>query len=164
MSERNRRAEQLRKSFDETFTRPPYQAPAQTDMLMVTVGGTDRAVRLGQITRVARNPGTVPVPALAASFIGVAGMRGAVLPVFSLASLLGLDATTHDWLLIVQGSAQQESIAFSCEAVRGYVQVKSSSAPEGEVVTVGNQHLPVIDLYSLRAQLEIAPRSKNANG
>lgn len=164
MSERGGRAERLRKSFDEIFARPPEIPPAQTDMLLVTVGETVRAVRLEQISRVARNPGTVRVPARAEAFVGVAGLRGTVLPVFSLAALLGLPAVNSDWLLIVQGNNQQDALAFACESVQGYVRVAVTGEKISGVVNFGGENYSVVDLYALRTRLEIATRSNDANG
>jgi purine-binding chemotaxis protein CheW len=157
-------AELLRKNFDDTFAHAPAVASPQAEMLVFSVGGSDRAVRLGQIASVSRNPGTVAIPARAEAFLGVAGMRGAVVPVFSLAELLGVPDTGSDWLLMVRGGTTQETIAFACEAIRGYVRVEEDKNRTAEVVKVGTEYYPVVDLHALRERLELATRSKNGNG
>ncbi len=160
----NRRTEQMRRAFDETFARAAEPAHDQTDMLLVSVGGQDRAIRLHQISKVARNPGIVRVPARAEGFLGVAGIRGAVLPVFSLSTLTGVGEGEPHWLLIVGGNATQDAMAFACEAVRGYVRVNGKDEVGRDIVQVGTANYALIDLEKLQGRLKLAARSKNEHG
>jgi chemotaxis signal transduction protein len=99
----------------------------------------------------------VPLPSRRPELIGVVGIRGSLLPVYSLAALLGY--RTHPvssrWLALSRGG---EPVGFAFEEFEGFVGVLKKdvhAAEEGnarrhvrEVARVGNLTRPVVDISS----------------
>jgi len=82
---------EMRRQFDESFARPrPHHLPAGESMLAIVVRGEPFAVRLAETAGLAALEGKIlPVPSEAKELLGLIGHRGTVVPVFSLAALLG---------------------------------------------------------------------------
>jgi len=158
-------AASLKRQFDESFTRPiAGEAPPAAGIIGVRIGGDRYAVRAGEVRDIARSQGVTPVPSGARGLLGIAGLRGRVVPVFDLAELLGYPglARAPAWLLL-HGAA--EPIAFAVEHFDGYSVVAKGDvyAAEGggiarahvvEVARVGSATRPVIRLESMRRELE----------
>ena len=84
------RVEELRAAFDAVFAEPPPAPAGQTDdFLTVEVGTDSYALRLTEMDGVHRAPQLTPLPGAPALLLGIAAVRGRVVPVFDLASLLG---------------------------------------------------------------------------
>jgi chemotaxis signal transduction protein len=84
------RVEELRAAFDAVFAEPPPAFAGQTDdFLTVEVGTDSYALRLAEMDGVHRAPRLTPLPGTPGLLLGVATVRGRVVPVFDLASLLG---------------------------------------------------------------------------
>ncbi len=85
------RAAELRRAFDETFAAPPQTHDAALEqMLAITIQGERYAIRVSGISGLAVPKGKVlPVPSSVPELLGLTGIRGTVVPVFSLAWLLG---------------------------------------------------------------------------
>lgn len=118
---------ELRRHFDSSFALPlTASAPDLEDVLLVRVGGDGYAIRLRELAGlVARRP-IVPVPSPASGLLGLAGIRGEIVPVFGLSSLLGYgdDAETPPWLVL---SAGPGSLAFGFFAFEGFVRLPKAS-------------------------------------
>lgn len=106
-------SERLRQEFDQAFSRPPAAAGAALEaVLAVTIRQTPFALRLNEIAGlfvdrpVTRLPGPFP------DLLGVAGFRGAVVPVFDLGALLGYPPTTSTRWLVVTDRASPTALAF----------------------------------------------------
>ena len=85
-----RRAIELRDAFDRSFALPPLEETHEIDdLLAVRVSRDLYAIRLRDINGVVARRTIVPVPAAAPGLLGVAGIRGDIVPVFSLSSFLG---------------------------------------------------------------------------
>ncbi len=110
-----RLAEALRAAFDEGFTRPTANAPAATlDLLAVEIAGQAYALRVAELQQIAACHAPVAIPSDAPALLGLVGVRGAVLPVFSLAVLLGHAAATASpaWMVIVDAGGEAIALAF----------------------------------------------------
>ena len=81
----------MRAAFDRAFAEPPIadREPA-VDLLAIRVGATHLALRLEDVAEIATDRVIVPVPSDAATLIGLAGMRGVIVAVHHLGSLLGV--------------------------------------------------------------------------
>ena len=87
----DRRLAELRESFDRGFALPPADASRAGDAFLIVRAGDgavrDLAGRASWAWRVDRK--IVPLPLQVPGLLGLAGLRGQLTPVFSLASLLG---------------------------------------------------------------------------
>jgi len=106
-SKLNDKAAEMRRLFDASFacSRPPHLT-APERMLAISVGGEAFAVRVTETSGLAALEGEIlPVPSDAPELLGLIGRRGAVVPVFSLAALLGCPSHDRDpkWLLFCRG-------------------------------------------------------------
>src|ERR1039458_7695948 len=84
------KAAALRQAFDQSFALPPPPASQEVeDLLAIRVAGNPYAIRLRDIAGIVAGRKVVPVPAVRLDLLGLAGIRGGVVPVFGLASILG---------------------------------------------------------------------------
>ena len=83
-------SQRLRLDFDQAYAQP--QAPRAQDgegLLAIALGGEPYAIRVAEIARLAAGRPLAPLPSAAASFMGLAGLRGELLPAWDLGALLG---------------------------------------------------------------------------
>jgi purine-binding chemotaxis protein CheW len=115
------RATALRREFDRSFIEPPrVDVGTKEDLLAVRLGAQDFAIRLLEIAGLFADKKITPVPSANAAMLGIAGFRGAIVPVYDLQNLLGLAASrTSRWLVIAAGAP----VAFSFEAFEGWLRV-----------------------------------------
>jgi chemotaxis signal transduction protein len=106
------RAAALRLAFDRGFAEPLRPGTDLSEALIaIRVGGERYAMRLGEIAGLFADKKVTPVPGGDASLIGIAGFRGAIVPVYGLAALLGqASAQRPRWLVIA--SAAPVALAF----------------------------------------------------
>lgn len=135
------KAAELRRHFDASFALAlTASSPDLEDVLLVRVGGDGYALRLRELAGlVARRP-IVPVPSPAPGLLGLAGIRGEIVPVFGLSSLLGYgdDAQTPPWLVL---SAAPGSLAFGFSAFEGFVRLPRASLHAAEGVAAARPYL-----------------------
>lgn len=119
------RVVELRRAFDQTFAARPAEASrGHVDLLALRVGGDPYVVFLRDVSGILRAPRIASVPGAPADVIGVAGVRGSVVPVFALASLLGQTVQEPPrWLLTCD---IDEPLAFAVAAIDGYLQLPDS--------------------------------------
>lgn len=86
----NGRALDLRRAFDASFASPqaPPAAGAEA-FLLIRAGGDRCALRIRDVAQLTVDRPVTPVPSRRPELLGLAGLRGAVVPAFSLARLLG---------------------------------------------------------------------------
>ena len=96
------RAAELRSAFDGGFAEPiVLDATVKADLLAIRVGAEACALRLNEISGLLVDKKITRVPGGAPALLGIAGFRGAIMPVFNLQSLLGRStAATPRWLVI----------------------------------------------------------------
>lgn len=126
------RAPALRSAFDRTFSEPPALAAAITeDLLAVSISGDAYALRVSELSGLVSNRKVVAVPTRALHLLGVAGVRGALVPVYGLAGLLGYDAARSPapWLALC---GRQDPVALAFEQLEGFLRV-----PRADLYPVG---------------------------
>lgn len=161
MSEDTRRAstvEALRAAFDAAFAAPP-RGPRRdlVPLLAIRAGGDPVAVRVLETAGLFPAKVIVPAPSRRPELLGVCGHRGAVLPVFSLARLLGRaeGGEASRWMLL---AGREERVALAFAALEGHVLVSPSALQraggEGvghlaEIVEIEGAGRPVVSIPSL---------------
>jgi chemotaxis signal transduction protein len=101
------RAFEMRAAFDRSFAEPARteQEPLQ-DFLAIRVGSDPYAIRLADITGLFTDRPITRLPSADPAFIGIAGVRGAVVPVYDLGAFLGYpQEEAPRWLLLVGANA-----------------------------------------------------------
>jgi chemotaxis signal transduction protein len=113
------RAAALRTDFDRSFAAPPrVDTATKLDLLAVRVGGEPCAIRLSDIAGLFADRRVTRIPGSNAALLGIAGFRGAVLPVYTLHALLGHPGTqTPRWLVI----AAAAPVALAFDAFEGHL-------------------------------------------
>ncbi len=128
---------ELRSAFDRAYaTMPSTQGIEQAEhLLAIRVAGDGYAIRVGEMTGLANDRKIHALPSTIPELLGVAGIRGALVPIYSLASLLGYnrEAEQTRWLALC-GSKEPLGLAFA--GFEGYFQVPAThvyaAGPESE--------------------------------
>ena len=115
------RATELRLAFDRGFAQPiELGATAKTDLLAIRVGAEACVIRLSEIAGLFVDKKITRIPGSAPALLGVAGFRGAIMPVFNLQSLLARStAATPRWLVIAAGAP----VALAFDAFEGQMRL-----------------------------------------
>lgn len=121
----NRLAE-LRRAFDGTFAEAP--SPDSGDLagfLGVHVGGDAYACALDAIVGLFADKKVVPMPSVVPELLGIAGIRGAIVPVYSLRGLLGypVERECPRWLALARSD---DPVGLAFEQFAGYLQIRPS--------------------------------------
>ena len=121
------KAAQLRQAFDRTFALPPSRASVQVeDLLAIRLAGDPYAIRLCDIAEIVTDRGIVPVPAVTPDLLGLAGIRGGIVPVFGLSSILGYgpESVSPRWMVLC---GSEEPIALALSEFEGYLRLPRSA-------------------------------------
>lgn len=124
--ERNKAA-QLRQAFDHSFALPPSaDSPEVQDLLMIRVAGDPYAIRLLDITEIVTGRSVVSVPTIKPGLLGLAGIRGGIVPVFCLSSILGYGPASGSprWMVLC---GAEEPIALAFSDFEGYLRLPTSA-------------------------------------
>jgi chemotaxis signal transduction protein len=115
------RSEELRRAFDRSFAAPAHVDTAPTeDLLAIRTGSEAGAIRLSEIVGLFADKKITRVPSQVAALLGVAGFRGAIVPVYDLHILIGHPMTkTARWLVIASGAP----VAFAFEVFDGHLRI-----------------------------------------
>ena len=148
----------LRLTFDRSFAeRPSPESAAEEDFLAIRLGAAAHAIRLSQIDGLVADKPIVGVPSGAGALLGIAGFRGAIVPVYDLQTLLGYPRVeTPRWLVMMSGAA----VAFAFDAFESHLRVPrdailSREAGDGpgqfvrQVFTDGDLTRSIVDLPSV---------------
>lgn len=123
---------EMRRAFDDSFAHPPaVSAVEQEDFLGIRVAGTSYALRLLETTSLGARLRILPLPSSYPEFLGLAGLQGELLPIYSLAGLLGHGPEPEEarWVAFC-GRTERLGLAFG--GLDGYLRV-----PRSEVCTLG---------------------------
>ena len=121
------KAAELRQAFDLSFALPPPQASQEVeDLLTIRVAGDAYAIRLRDIAGIVAGRRVVPVPAVTLDLLGLAGIRGDVVSVFGLASILGYGQAPGSprWMILC---GAEEPIALAFSDFEGYLRLPKRS-------------------------------------
>ncbi|BDG08803.1 chemotaxis protein CheW [Anaeromyxobacter paludicola] len=147
-------AARLRAEFDASFAVPPPEPSRDlVPLLLLRAGGQRLAARLQAVRGLVRLGAVTPVPSRRPEFLGIAGLRGEILPVFQLGRLLGLAAGGAPRWMVLAGA---ERVGLAFDDFDGYVQVAPSDlqpaaggGPLPEVARLPDRPAPVLDLAHL---------------
>jgi len=158
------RAAELRREFDRAFAEPARAeaVEAPVPLLALRAGADSCLVRLSDMQGLLARPTIVPLPGPLPELLGLTGVRGALLPVFSLAALRGQAAggAVPPWMIVVEADGP---VGLAFEEMLGYVTLKrsevaslprGSGAAETQAARVGDTLRPLIDVSSLVAELK----------
>lgn len=153
----SRHLAQLRADFDRSFAAAPAQAPDEVPFLLLQVGADRVAVRLQDVSGLVACGRIVPVPSRAPTLLGIAGIRGAIVPIFSLARVLGQqrEAARPRWVLLCGteplglGFAEIEGQVGVAPAGLREVRAEGRSPHVSHVVAVANGIRPLLSIASI---------------
>lgn len=157
-------ARALRADFVRSFASPVVDAvPDTVDLLAIRVAGVSYALRMDDIAEVSAQRRVVPVPTSDKTLLGLAGIRGVVVPVYSLAMVLehAPSELGSAWFAIHMG---KERIALAFDLLERYVRVPRASlhaiteaAPAehiSAIVRLDDAQRAVIDIPSIVRAIE----------
>jgi chemotaxis signal transduction protein len=117
----------LRGAFDTSFAQAAaLAAPVQEDMLAIGAGDVDLALPLAGITRLEPRRRLATLNGGAPALLGLCGVRGQLVPVFSLAHLVGAKkhAIGDPWVVLV---GAQAPIGLAFDRFEGFLRVDTRS-------------------------------------
>ena len=139
------KAAQLRQAFDCTFALPPSLAsPEVEDLVTIRVAGDPYAIRLLDIAEIVTERRVVSVPSVTPDLLGLAGIRGGIVPVFGLSSILGYgpEPGSPRWMILC-GSEDPIALAFS--EYEGYLRLPTSALHSDENFHTTGKHLKYVN-------------------
>jgi len=135
------KAAELRRAFDLSFAVPPPLSSQEVeDLLAIRVAGDPYAIRLRDIAGIVAGRGVVPVPAVTIDLLGLVGIRGGVVPVFGLSTILGYGqaAGAPRWMILC---GAEESIALAFSDFEGFLRLPKSSLHADENLRATRQYV-----------------------
>ncbi len=137
---------ELRRAFDAGFAASPPTPEDRVDLLLIRVGQDSLALRVAELSGVALCPRLEPVPQATPQpgLVGLAGLRGALVPVYALAALLGNAGTCSAgrWLALC-GTREPLGLAF--DELQGFLRLPRSRL-HGEVADTDDGVVPLVDV------------------
>jgi purine-binding chemotaxis protein CheW len=164
MSESSTTVLELRRAFDAAFAIEPAAAPDEILLMAVRAGARSCAVRVSDLAGVVRFSGAAPFPTGEPAFLGIAVVRGATVPVYDLAAILGegVDRVPR-WLLLAAGT---DHVALAFDELEGYLRVRTedlvtaaaadggASEPRSQVVRDGGGMRPLVSVPAVLQRLK----------
>ena len=119
------RGQELRLAFDRSFAAPAHLDTAvRENLLAIRSGSQMLALRLSEIGGLFADKKITRIPARTATLLGIAGFRGAILPVYDLGMLLGqAKGKASRWLVI----AASAPIALAFEGFDGHLRISKDA-------------------------------------
>lgn len=106
----------MREAFDQSFAQRPIEDPPHETLLAISVVGDPYAIRIADILGLHADRHIVALPSARRAFLGVAGFRGVIAPVYDLAAMLGYTRTRPAMPRWIVSLRHSESIAFAFDA------------------------------------------------
>jgi purine-binding chemotaxis protein CheW len=154
-------ADEMRDAFDAAFASAPAGSIGETDdLLLVGAGHAEVALRLREVAGLFVDVPVTPLPGATRGLLGIAGFRGAAVPVYHLGTLIGAaSGALARWVALTGGA---EAVAFAFERFDGHARVASSAIdsttdPQGrarEIATLDDRRRPIVGLASVVERLE----------
>jgi chemotaxis signal transduction protein len=136
------KVEELRRVFDQARA-APFSAGVEErteDLLAIRVSRDAYAIRMSEISGLATGRNIVAFPSPIPELLGVAGIRGTLVPVYSLAMLLGYNAETERTRrLVLCGTKDPVALVFS--DFEGYVRVSVTQLYAAEQKDIARTHV-----------------------
>ncbi len=133
---------ELRGVFDQARAAPfSSGAEEQTEnLLAIRVSRDAYAIKVTEISGLATDRKIVAFPSSISELLGVAGIRGVLVPVYSLAALLGYDAEAGQvrWLALC---GTEEPFALALGEFEGYMRVPRAQLYSAEQKDVARTHV-----------------------
>jgi chemotaxis signal transduction protein len=154
---------ELRRAFDQTFAAPPAAGTEGVERLIVIrLSGESFVLRADQTTGLFKARRIVPIPSRIPELLGLAGIRGTVVPVFDLSAILQLQSrgSIPVWLVLA-GRDLPIALAFDelerqVELSRASLYADESPVPRRHVqllARIGSSAHPVIDIPSILEEI-----------
>lgn len=128
---------ELRRGFDETWAAPFREAAEdQPDSLLaMRVSGDAYAIKVGEIAGLVTGRKIVSLPGPIPELLGLAGVRGTLVPVYSLKAVLGYGSDDEQprWLALC---GPEECFAVAFHEFEGYLRIA-----RGELYPVEQKHV-----------------------
>lgn len=148
----------LRAEFDNAFARAADAThPAADGFLHVRVGGDGYALRVLEFEEITRAARVVPLPSSDPAFVGLTSLRGAMVPVFSPAVLLGYPSPAVPGSWLARCRHAEGMIAFAFEATEGFTRTAPYSRPFSEG---GGAVRPLLRVADLLAEIDTRASSR----
>jgi len=155
------RLEELHRAFDLGFSEPmrPREAEPE-DLLAIEVAGHPYALRIRELLGLFVERRITPLPAAPVELLGLAAVRGELVAVYDLASLLGYGRGQDPQFLVV---GRGQSVAYAFATLQGHTRVAKSEIATSEharepwlneVVREAGQTRPIIELSGISAAIE----------
>jgi chemotaxis signal transduction protein len=157
------RAADLRRAFDDGFAAPRRgRFEGTEDLITFEIFGDGYAVPVGAVTGIAELQRLVHVPSRSPYLLGLAAVRGTLVPVYDLAGLLGYPQRgDHARRMVLCGSEERLALAlgnFSGHASfpkTGHLDaVRDGRVHIARVVVIGGVVRAVIDVASIVAAIK----------
>jgi len=157
------RAVEMRRAFDESFAVPSVAGAIDVEnVVIIEVGALKLACRIGQVKRFDADRKVVPLAGTEPALVGIAGIRGRLVPVFNLARLLGVASGGASRWLALCGA--EDTVALAFDRLVGFVRARRDDvcalearvgAPSHvkELLRVGTESHHILDVDSVLAQL-----------
>jgi purine-binding chemotaxis protein CheW len=119
----------LRRAFDRSFAEPRENGKDLVeDLLGIGVAAEPYALRLADIRAVVADRTPIGLPGTDSRLLGVAGLRGSIIPVYDLAVVLGHPPVTAPRWLVV--TAARPSVALAFPTLDGHLRVARDAIAE----------------------------------
>ena len=128
------RVAELRLAFDEARAMPSSERAEEAEnLLAIRISGDAYAIKVSEIAGLATGKKIVPVPGPIPELLGLAGIRGRLVPVYSLDALLGYDSEGEQprWLALC---GTEECFAVAFHEFEGYLHIA-----QAEIYPVGKK-------------------------
>ena len=116
--------EDLKRAFDLTFQRPQVERDQElVHLLIVGVGNARFALKVADLAGLARAQTVVPIPGADSRLLGIAGLKGRMVAVCSLAAMIGYAESSGEqnrWMVLCRCA---RDIALGFTAVTGTMMV-----------------------------------------
>lgn len=162
-----RRLDELRRSFDAAFAEAPATTAEQRiALLSIRVGGDPAAIRVLDTLELLEVDRIVAVPSRRPELLGLIGLRGAVVPVYSLARLTGRAEGDPPRWAVLAGSADRIALAFTSferhvrvapADVHPVGAIADRSAHVAGAVEIDGVSRPILDVASIARAVTAAP-------
>lgn len=113
----------LREAFDRAFAGAPVTDAGRTEnFLAIRVGGEPHAIALAEIAGLFTDKKIVALPGRAPELLGIAGLRGDIVPVYSLRAFLGYPPAEEPtrWLVL---AGREQAVSFAFDRFDGYARI-----------------------------------------